>query len=471
MLEPDHHASTETAAKDGTAASGHRSLSPSRSFRPRLSSSSLVTPTDENDFDHQAPVGLEAVVVGHLPSRAGPWVAQYARALSEHLNEPVGLVRLASDRLSLDVVGIGLDDGIGESSSFAAAAASIGNHVGAWLIAASDLAEPELCLDPRIARVTLLCTNDDSGVLATYRTIRQLMAWDTTPRAIAVAPLGVEVQNAEALWTRLREATKELLDGNLELAAFVERMGPTGAAAVYWTDTPEPLDQILDALEQATNARSESAKQPEQPNTKAANKKSSKASTRRKQADADAASHTPPETLPEDAPPAARIEPKPAATAAPVFIPAPAATPAEPPAVALTTAAPSSSPAASAAGSIAELIPGITRLPSVCPIDPAIELAVDQLGQLQLVLQDEPERAAYRLHAAARWVRLNGAYIIQTAGPLASRIDPTREPTIHLVVKRGVLAEPALALDWKVHLLIERISDGMSLRMLETLRS
>jgi hypothetical protein len=50
------------------------------------------------------------------------------------------------------------------------------------------------------------------------------------------------------------------------------------------------------------------------------------------------------------------------------------------------------------------------------------------------------------------------------------RVDPALEPVAHLVVRRGVLAEPALALDWRVHLLIERRAAGMSVRVLEPLR-
>lgn len=474
MVELDQAGSNEALPKQGVVSSTAGSSQPmsSRSPRPRLSAAQLVMADDETQLEAQAPAAMEAVVVGHLPTRAGPWVAQYARALSEQIDEPVALVRLAADRLSLDVIGIGLDDGgVGESSSFDAAAASIGGRVGAWLISASDLAEPELCLDPRVDRVTLLCTNDDSGILATYRTIRQLMAWDTVPRGVAVAPLGVEAHHAEAVWTRLREATRELLDGNLELSAFVERMGPTGAAAVYWTDTPEPLDRVLSSISRAMGG--EPAGDAPAGVQEAHGRTKARARGRKAGGEARLAGRIEPgasdgvvagrATAPNDL--SARGEDVKAHKPALELTAQPKVS------ASRGAGAPAAGGEGGASGAgVANLIPGLTKLGMGCPVDPAIELAVDGAGRLQVVLLDEPERAAYRLHAAARWARVNAASLAAGAGPSGVRIDASLEPKVHLVVRRGVLAEPALALDWQVHLLIERQSAGMSVRVLEPLR-
>ncbi|MGP1345789.1 MAG: hypothetical protein ACTS3F_03865 [Phycisphaerales bacterium] len=426
--------------------------------------------TDEDEFGSDVSTGVEAVVVGHLPTRAGPWVAQYARALSEHLGEAVGLVRLGADRLSLDVIGMGLDDGsLGDAGSFAEAVASVGDRVAAWLVSASDLGEPELCLDPRVSRVTLLCTNEDSGVLATYRTIRQLMAWDRRPRSIAVSGLGVDAVGAESLWTRLREATSTLLDGDLEMAAFVERMGPTGAAPVFWTDTPDSVDAVLGAIERSTRGDDGAGAGGSHRERASAGVGGAEAEVegdrgvglklvgpgaegRGAMGGSGVGSGSGPGAALDGTVGAARAAGERASGGA--------------------RSVAGSGGSGGAGESVVGLIGGLRSADVSCAVDAGVEVALDGSGRVALVLVDDAERGAYRLYAAARWARAHAELIRRSCGAvLGERVDGGDAVSLHLVVRGGLGIERALALDWNVYVLIERDGGaGVRVRVLEPVR-
>ena len=191
--------------------------------------------------------GVEALILGHLPVRAGPWVGQYAAAAARNGSGTVGLVRLSDGVVTLDLYGDGGIDSA-QFDGFEDALRRCSAVVDRWIVQVQELDEPALACDPRVGAVTLLAGANEAAIVAAYRTIKGLSAGagvDGLAQIIGVAIMGADETQAQTALARLRRASNVFLDREVVLAATVSQMQPTGMRAVYRSETSIGPDALL----------------------------------------------------------------------------------------------------------------------------------------------------------------------------------------------------------------------------------
>src|SRR5690606_23357836 len=113
-----------------------------------------------------------------------------------------------------------------------------------WIVQVDELSEAPLAADDRLSAITLLTSANEAAIIAAYRAIKGLTsaigeesaietaAPDAQP-AMRIAIMGASPAEADRALARLRNACSMFLGRPLELAACVERIGPTSAATLY----------------------------------------------------------------------------------------------------------------------------------------------------------------------------------------------------------------------------------------------
>ncbi|MDX2114697.1 MAG: hypothetical protein SFZ24_03625 [Planctomycetota bacterium] len=349
---------------------------------------------------------LELLVQGHLPVRAAPWSAQFARVRAETTGQTVALVRFASGSLAIDLFTPRPrpqnEPPLAHADEAIARALSSAQRI---ILQLDELDQAAACEDPRVSAVTVLAGGNEAAVVAAYRTLKAVLVGgdhaadlraargESAPPAPGVALVGVGPDDAERVMTKLRHAAALFLGSTLELAAVVEKVAPTGALSLYRGPTDLSPPALLDRLSGA----------------------------------APAPAPAPGRTTSPDPQPAPRAANTPGATA-----PAPGTVDASAPA-------------------LAPLL-GYIPLAPACPDDPRIELAVDALGGLHLLTLDEDDRGFERLALAARWARRHIALLAAAARPHTLSLD--RPITPHLFVRDARAARRLVDADVRVHALV-----------------
>ncbi len=355
---------------------------------------------------------IEALILGHLPVRSSPWVSQYARARAEQLRRPIGLLRVQADQVSLDMFGAA--DEVSLAPELGGAIEQCRRLTGDWIIQVDELNEPTLAADDRLSAITLLTSANETAVIAAYRAIKGLASaqiesgadlpaarGDTDHPSLRVGIMGASLADAQTAMARLRNACSVFLGKPLELAACVERVGPSGSAGAYRGLLTLDLPTILTKISAA---------------------------------------------------PAASVAVAPAVPAqARAPVPTPAAS--TPSTEAQSKPAPSA-PAESASAALASHLPGLRPLAARCPDDGAIELALDEQGRLNLLrLADAPD-ACQRLLAAVGWAQRHAALIALTVAPEA-RFDAAAIPVPRLFVSEPKAFRAMLDSSVRLHLLAQ----------------
>lgn len=359
---------------------------------------------------------IEALILGHLPVRSSPWVSQYARARAEQLRRPVGLLRVQADQASLDMFGAA--DGVSLAPDLGEALEQCRRLTGDWIIQVDELNEPTLAADDRLSAITLLTSANETAVIAAYRAIKGLASaqiesgadlpaarGDTDHPSLRVGIMGASLADAQTAMARLRNACSVFLGKPLELAACVERVGPSGSASAYRGLLTLDLPTILTKISAA---------------------------------------------------PAAPSAVGPAVTAqarGPVSTPASAAPPTE----AQSKPGPTA-PAESASAALTSHVPGLRPLAARCPDDDAIELAVDDQGRLNLLRRADAPDACQRLLAAVGWAQRHAGLIGLTMAPEA-RFDAAATPTPRLFVSEPKAFRAMLDSSVRLHLLAQAAPD------------
>jgi len=186
---------------------------------------------DEPAGAASTPIVTEALVLGHLPVRANPWVAQYARAVAQRTGERVALVRMGGGQMGIDLYG--LDAAFRECHSeetVGDALARVARSAGRVVFQVQDADEVSVARSGVLGRVTILTAGNDAAVVSVYRTIKSIA--DAVPE-IGIAVMGEGHEKARRVIGRLDEAARAFLDVRVVESGIIDKMGPTGGAMVY----------------------------------------------------------------------------------------------------------------------------------------------------------------------------------------------------------------------------------------------
>lgn len=176
---------------------------------------------------------IELLVLGHLPGSASPWASQYASALAGSLGEPIGFLRQQDGEVSIEQVGE-----MHESSGKGSAAHSLGRLCARCrrVVVRTESSDDALLTRTGLAaRVTILTGADEAAVVAAYRLIKQLAGFLPSNRSIpfAAAIMGAAPEEGDRAFATLRQAVATFLDGELQQAPSVHRLGPVLRSTLY----------------------------------------------------------------------------------------------------------------------------------------------------------------------------------------------------------------------------------------------
>lgn len=367
------------------------------------------------------PVQLELMIRGHLPVRAGPWVSQYARLAAERAGAPVALVRLEDGEAGLQL--FGLDPARREharASDLAQGVALASAQAGRWVLCVDEVHEAALAGDPRVGTITVLAGVNDAAVVAAYRTLKSLApsGKDRDGPALQVAVMGASDAQAQEAIARIRQASSMFLSRPVTLAGSVAKVAPAGGATVFQGEWPGSTQDALELIEQhAASFAPASAARPSALGAPDARRPGSAM-----------ADHAAPRAV---SGPAA-----PPAMPAPLVMPSPRSAPRAPGAAAIDTPAAQAPPVpAPMPARLCALVPGLVPLGITCPLDPGVELGVDQRGVLHLLVEETGDAQALnsageRVLAAGAWARRHAGLLAMLRG-VPSGLDASA-PVLHV---------------------------------------
>lgn len=401
---------------------------------------------------------VELLIAGNLPTLAAAWISQYARSAAAQAGEPVALVRLTGATLRVEVHGEPATM-VGEATERAAlrAAALCARRVIVHGDAEAALAVACQGGEHPPDEISVLFGCDEAGVVSAYRAVKLLAAaWSGAtpggaegaperPRGVRLVPIGSAAARAAQASRRIEDAARSFLAATVRCAAPIERV-TAGAPARALLDAAATLSlgQVLAALRQAVP--STGSQRPGQ---------------------ADQAGHAVRQAAPEsagacakspalDAVPATRLGPvRSMLTRAPV---APADMGAEPVrtlpgqhagqnAMKHTHAGPAATP------TLCELLDSdgpVVPLRARCPHALGVELALDAMGTIHALRDDNAPDAIGDLVAALGWAVEHAAVLaLTTTEPL----DPAAAPVGHLFTRRPSEARRLVPGTVRVHAL------------------
>ncbi len=344
---------------------------------------------------------IEALILGHLPVLASPWVLQYARHRSAETGEPVALLRLNSGTASVEIVGTD-DPAESPASSLDEAFDRAKSIARRWLIRVdetNELALAEALASAPPATLTLLTGADDTAVAACYRTLKSLAeaivgaAEEMT--TIRVVVMGANADAAAGAGRKIRQAAMTFLGLPPELAQPVPRMVPARAFNLYRGQTDQSPESLLALVRTQTRV------------------------TRHSEADSGVPRHS----VAATPPPSPSIPP------------------------------PSRASALARTDALASLLPGLRTLSVRSPVAQSVELATDADGRLHLLAcADSPDAcptAAADLTAAAAWAQAH-ARLLGAAEP---SLRAAESPPLHLLTPTPRAARALVGTTIRVHAL------------------
>ncbi len=130
---------------------------------------------------------VEAVITGHLPVRGAVWVRAYAAAVSRAERRPVALVRITTDRTTVELVGSAVaTDPVSDIDLALEAVSSATEH---FLLHFDEVDQAGLLRETGIDRVTVLSGADEPAVVSAYRLLKSVC----DDRGDAIAEGGLDV--------------------------------------------------------------------------------------------------------------------------------------------------------------------------------------------------------------------------------------------------------------------------------------
>lgn len=392
------------------------------------------------------PIEIRALVVGHLPVAASPWVSQHARDLAGRLKAPVALLSRSGGHASLSVFGMppGTPSPKSSSSLDHAVAQAHSMGIAAWIVRTDALDELALAEHHRLTGVTLLTGADEAALVNAYRALKALTAaapgYEPAIAALHLAVLGSHEDQARLAAEKLRKAAESFLDTGLTSVTLTEKVGPGQGIRLFDGSVDRDIDEIIDALPTAPLSRP-------QPQARVASPSPSDTSTptlRLSHGDAEQASRIGPNTSGRptiDADGSSEpIDSLGAATDRDASLAMPYA---ESPSAALPT-------------SLAGLL-GLTPLEPRCPYADEVEIAADAEGRAHLIVHAPGAAHAIpgaleSLEIARSWLAAH-LTLLAAATNNAVRSNPPREPAAHLVVDHAASVRRLLDAQVRVYVL------------------
>lgn len=416
---------------------------------------------------------VELVLVGHLPVRAGVWLAPYVDAMARRVG-PAVVVRLddTAPYLQLFRGSASASTSVRQEQTFRGCVESLAPSTRLWAVRAPADAELADLVAAGPDRITILSGADEVAVCAAYRLIKSIWsAAEAIQRPmppLGLAVLGCSETAAQAIVTNLNRTTSSFLDVAVSLVLALPQVdaGAVGAAGrrfagercpstsqlMHWiADAPRIPRPVIEPEPTVAEAGDEG-----QP-----------------QYDAELRYETEPrrEVEAEAVPPAKVVTSRPA-PAAPVPISTePAArdgaTMAGEPPLAWTdrrtmrlmpkpavdiepkTGCQVTEPDADGRPiPLASHVAGLRTLPIRCPNHEQVELALDTGGRLHLLGQEPTFR---QMHVVSRWA-VDHRELLSMALP-DHRIDAKTSPRLHLFTEQPVSVSDLHASDVQLHVL------------------
>lgn len=343
----------------------------------------------------QRPIDL--IVQGHLPVRAGPWIARYAGERAARIGHPIALVRLSQGHVTVDVIAPSATETSSASSvpSIDAALAAAAGAATETILAVDAVEELDILSRDGIATITVLTGANEAAVVEAYRALK-VIGSKVVERAdsgedinIRIGVMGSDSARATQAWRKLADASRAFIGRELELAAIAEKIEPSPATNFFRGDTDLAPSALLELIRSAEPAAPTSAPRAAHPVTRPV-----------RPAEAPRPERT---TTDADAP------------------------------------------------DVLALIGGLT--PALLPSAPDAQVRVgrDAQGGLHLVRTDtdSSECAVAALIAVEAWVQTNRALIEMALGaPIIG------DPSLHLVTESASRARPLLGSRIRVHALV-----------------
>lgn len=231
---------------------------------------------------------VEAVMLGHLPGFAAPWLGQYADHLAERFGS-VAVVRLHSDAIEIDSYHYGSDedeaedpdayrfpcdaaatagliddsgdpdDGFVAAGSFERTLKNLGPHVALWLVHVPDAQSPAARrLAGRFDHWTVLTGGDEAAVVGAFGLIKGLIGAEAdadaevgprpvvAPREVRLMFMGCDDDVAERAAQRLRTAIGRFMAVPVAHVGVRRRMQPVRRRTVATFEAPSLAD--IDAI-------------------------------------------------------------------------------------------------------------------------------------------------------------------------------------------------------------------------------
>lgn len=210
----------------------------------------------------------ELVIPGHLPVLSGAWVVQFASRAAREGGVPVALVQLGADRTAIQLLWPKAPDQRPERRESLRDAVSEARRLGVrWLIASDEAASGALLGDLRLEGAYLLTAANEAAMVAAYQSLRAL--WSQLERRhgartfpIRLAIAGASADEADRVCARIARAAGAFADQRVELAAAIERVGPTLATPIFESGARTDASSLLDLIERPPSAEAEPVRLP-----------------------------------------------------------------------------------------------------------------------------------------------------------------------------------------------------------------
>ncbi len=445
----------------------------------------------------------ELLVVGHLPVRAGLWLAPYAEARARTCG-PTAMIRLDGPEPELQLIGACRDAPFQtDHLTLSEAIAQIGSSIAMWIVRppVSPPDSSELMSQMETGRITLLTGADEVAVVECYRSIKCIVEEAQRKEIelldLGVAMIGVDEEAAGEAFTRIQHTTAEQLGINLELVLTLPRIGSDDAREVFgrdpirwlsFPDQPMPtLKETMFCIAQCTAKAARNENQPPEVQSPAIETLSTPGIPNPVGAPPPMRLVQPPpapeyQTPPTEIPTQQEVEPFPQIPTTPQGVESTEDRLEEVRSLQEEIAGSTSHDSGDDSGgrtimvetkepatirepdvngqpvSLAEYVEGLIPLPIRPPNQERVELAVDSEGAMHLLCREEELRS---LDVVARWAR-DHHEILRLACPLLK--TPADSPR---VVARHVFTNAPVALadlhggDLHLHVLTKVIVEGM----------
>lgn len=429
--------------------------------------------------DPAPPAVIEAVLLGHLPGFASPWVSQYAADLAQR-HQGAALLRIAESAVQIELFDVNPDldrqrdrqpqtNPFEQDSDEPAGADELVETLhdlgaaypgaGAYLLLIDRPTDPVqrqrlLAVD----RWTVLTSANDAAVVGCYRMLKTLLAGaDRHPR-ISLMFMGCDEAEAASAVERLNRAAAEFLSAPIGLGGVRRRMRPAPRRQAGRFQCPSP-DKLWNAITQTIDLTPNTPQTPTapepiftlEPKIESGITPPKPDAENLGEAETEASGYIPLGCEP-DLPPVVR-------ESAPSPPPPPAPEPPDP-----DPEPDDSSSESEEADNLAHHLTGLTALQARSPRHPQVQLAVDTAGRLHMLLQisavgggTDTTAALATLNAARSWLTEHRQLIALTAPD--RKIDLDTAPQAHLLTDQPaaaaefLFAAPPAERPFRLHLL------------------